>query len=95
MGINSRQIKERAIEFEDQYDEAKTEAMRDFLNDNINDCSWEDIERELPDMLTNFEFPDCADWCYTQVDNELADIGDQQRDLERDREWEEQDDLSR
>ena len=97
MGMNSKQIKERAISYEDEYEDAMDEAFNqefwDFIKGYVG-TQGENLsisECDVQGFMDSFTFPDSADWCYTQVDNELADIGDQQRDLERDREWEEQD----
>ena len=96
MGINSRRIKERAMEIYESgdYQEARDEAFNDELRDFL--CDEEHVlnpgiitEEDIQGFMDSFTFQDEMDWCYDKVDGELADIGDQQRDAERDRAWEE------
>ena len=83
---------------EDSYAYISSQGIFDGMDaESIDDSTIEEIAAGLTDQQQedymeiwyNFTFEDIGDWCFTQVDNELADIGDQQRDLERDRAWEE------
>lgn len=85
---------------EESYAYTSSKEMFDGMDaESINDSTIEEVSAGLTDQQQddylevwyNFTFEDVGDWCFTQVDNELCDIGDQQRDLERDRAWEEQD----
>ena len=88
MGRNSRAIKNRAIELLEGFDEAMDEKFsdefRDFIKPMLADndvITYDDIQG----FLDSFETPDENEWAFEQVDAELADIEDQQMELERDR----------
>lgn len=94
MGYNANRIKERAAEFEDQYNDTMIKELNEQLDECIKGEDVVDIDPDdIMEIVTEWKnkLPDIGDWCFTQVDNELSDIGDQQRDAERDRAWEEQD----
>ena len=92
-------LQEISDEFgEESYPYTASEEMFDGMDaDSIESSVMEEVSAGLTDqeqedymeIWYNFSFPEMGDWCFTQVDNELAEIGDQQRDLERDRAWEE------
>ena len=87
--IRTREIKARAEELLEGYQEARDEEfdiqfsqfMRDTLKDN--DIITED---DVQGFLDSFDFPDEDTWSFDAVQSELDDIGDQQMELARDRE---------
>lgn len=83
---------------EESYAYTSSKEMFDGMDaESIDTSTMEEVAAGLTDegeeiyleIWYNFTFPEVSDWCFTQVDNELCEIGDQQRDLERDRAWEE------
>ena len=98
MGINSKRIKDRASEILEsgEYQEARDEEFDRQFKDilmpqgvNTNLEKWALTEDDVQGFMDSFTFQDEMEWCFDKVDGELADIGDQQRDAERDRAWEE------
>jgi len=88
MGISSRQIKNRAIELLDDYDDAMDEKFSDEFRDFIKPMLADNdiiTEADIQGFIDSFEYPNENDWAFDKVDAELADIGDQQMELERDR----------
>ncbi len=86
MGMNSRRIKDRAIEFEEEYDEAKADQFRTELTDEMKGMEVTEMDIDFfQGFIDSFTFQDVSDWCFTQVDNELADIGDQQYQAHKER----------
>lgn len=82
---------------EESYPFTSSKEMFDGMDaDSIDSSVMEEISAGLTDaqqdefleIWYDFTFPEVSDWCFTQVDNALCDIGDQQRDLERERDWE-------
>ncbi len=77
MGMNSRRIKNRAMEFEEEYDEAKADQFRTELIDEMEGMEVEEMDIDFfQGFIDSFSFMDVSDWCFMMVDNELADIGD-------------------
>lgn len=116
MHFRTRDLKARAEEFEDDYDDAMIEKFLDEVADemgkdhyavessknwldgmeasDIDDDFAEEIAAGLTDadqetfmgIVTNFTLEDVNDWCWNKVNNEIADIGDQKYEEQRDRE---------
>ncbi len=90
MGFSSKKIKNRAIEIIESgdFDEAMNEKFNDEFRDFIkpmltdNDVITHD---DVQGFMDSFTVPDENEWAYEKVDAELADIGDQQYEEERDR----------
>ena len=94
MGRHSRMIKERAAEFDDQYDETMIEELKEVLADMLDGLDPTAVSSELiEETVVEWQdrLPDINDWCFDQVNNELDEIGDQKMEEARDRAWEEQD----
>ena len=89
MGINSRRIKDRAIELSEGYEDAMDDKFNDEFTDFLKTCNFpqEQITQDdIQGFMDSFTTPDEMDWAFEQVDNELADIGDQKY-----QEWKERD----
>jgi len=87
MGMNSRQIKDRACELSEGYEEARdyefNEQFRDFIAANLEDNTVFE-EDDIRGFLESFTFPEEGDWAMDQAMNELEDIGDQKYEQWRD-----------
>ncbi len=89
--MRNRDIKARAEELRDGYQEAMDEAFdtefKDFLKQyELCDISNTITEDDVQDFMDKFDFPDEDTWVFTEVDNELAEIGDMKMEEQRDRE---------
>ncbi len=87
MGRNSRRIKERAEELRDGYQEAAeydfSESFYEFIKHNEGKVI---TEEDVIEFMEGYNFPDEDTWVFTEVDNELAEIGDAKMEEARDRE---------
>jgi len=91
MGYNTNRLKERAMEFEEQYDEEMIEDLIEKIKESLDGQEASGIySTELEELITEWRdsLPDINEWCWDKVNSELDEIGDQQRDLERDMQWE-------
>ena len=79
MGRNSRRIKDRLEEIEEGYQDARDDAFNDEFVDFITGTPEDNklTEEDVQGFMDSFTFEDEADWCWTQLNNEEADIGDQ------------------
>ncbi len=77
--MRARDIKARAEEFEEQYDDAMTdkfnEEFREFIEPMLKteDAISED---DIQGFMDSFTVDDISDWCFDRVQSELDDIGD-------------------
>ena len=72
MGRNANRIKERAAEFEDQYNDKMIEDLNEQLADYIEGEDVLDIDpEEIMELVTAWKdkLPEIGDWCFDQVNN--------------------------
>ena len=91
MGRWTNQIKNRACELSEGYEEARDEAFSEELIDFLkpifadNDViTYDDIQG----FLDSFSFDEEGDWAMSKALSELDDIGDQQYEQMRDERYE-------
>ena len=84
--MRTRDLKALAEEkVELEYDEAKADAFRQELNDEMKDMETEEMDIDFfQGFLDSFTFSDAWDWAYAEVDNELNAIGDAKYEQMRD-----------
>ncbi len=75
--MRTNQIKARAEELLDNYQEARDVEFNEQFRDMFSIESEIITEDDLQGFLDNFTFPEEYDWAYDQVQSELDDIGDQ------------------
>ena len=75
--MRTRDIKARAEELADGYQEARDVEFNEQFRDMFSIESEIITEDDLQGFLDSFTFPDEGDWAYDQVQSELDDIGDQ------------------
>jgi len=97
MGINSKQIKERAMEicesndYQEARDEELTQQFQDFISDIVTinkykECEITKItEDDLQGFIDSFTFPDENDWCMEKACGEVDDYYDAKYEEEKDR----------
>jgi len=93
MGINSRRIKERAMEIceSDEYQEARDEAFDEELRDMFKHYFNEEEQKliitydDIQGFLDSFTFPSENVWCMEKACGEADDYGDMKMEEERDR----------
>ena len=89
MGINSKRIKERAIEIceSDDYQLAKDEEFHEYFCKEIDESTKEFIwtEEEVQELINNFTFPDEDEWCMEKACGEVDDYYDAKYEEEKDR----------
>ncbi len=79
MGMNSRKIKNRAIEFEEEYNERMIEELMEQISTYVDGIDPISVSSELIEEIVvewQDRLPDVSDWCFMMVENELADTGD-------------------
>ena len=79
--MTARQMKDRACELSEGYEEARDEAFNEeflmtFINSNGNLLKL--TEDDVRGFLESFTFPEEGEWAMDQAQNELEEIGDQQ-----------------
>ena len=87
MHIRTRDMKARAEELSEGYQEARDEEFTSqFLEEfpesriEINGITEDDIQG----FLDSFTFEDEADWAWSKMESEIDDIGDQMHEQARD-----------
>ncbi len=86
MHIRTRDLKARAEELEDGYEEAKAEAFTREVTDEMEGMEVEEMDIDFfQGCIDSFTFPDSGDWAWSQMESEIDEIGDQQYELEKDR----------
>ncbi len=86
MHIRTRDLKARAEELEDGYEEAKAEAFTREVTDEMEGMEVEEMDIDFfQGCIDSFTFPDSGDWAWSQMESEIEEIGDQQYELEKDR----------
>ncbi len=77
MGRNSRKIKNRAIEFEEEYDEAKAEQFRTEIKDEMEGMDVYEMDIDFfQGFIDSFSFPDRSDWAMDKACGEADDYAD-------------------
>jgi len=90
MGRNSRQIKDRACELAEGYEEARDEEFnmqfQDFITalDAFNTVTYDDVQG----FMDSFTFPEESDWAMDKAESELEDIEDQRYEQWKDERYE-------
>lgn len=85
--MRTRDMKARAEEYEEQYDEAMIDDLRDELEVYFADIPADSINPNTIYEIVeawNSKLPEVWDWCHDQVQSELDDIGDQMHEQRRD-----------
>jgi len=80
--MTARQMKDRACELSEGYEEARDDAFNDEFRDMFKHCfdksnlvlTYDDVQG----FLDSFTFQEEGEWAMDQAQNELEDIGDQQ-----------------
>ena len=78
--MRTNQLKARVETFEDQYDEAMIDDLKEVINNLLDDQSVDDIDLDeiyVEMQAWDSKRPTMWDWCFDQVQSELDDIGDQ------------------
>jgi len=76
--LRTRDYKAKLEEYENQYQEARDDVFdQEFTLEFVeNNTLMYITEDDIQGFLDSFTFPDEADWCAIQVQNELETIGD-------------------
>jgi len=85
--MRTNQIKARAEELAEGYQDARDEAFNDEFYDEFTDTGMLTTsltEDDVQGFLDSFTFPDKWDWAFDAVQSELDDIGDQKYEQMRD-----------
>ena len=89
--IRTRDMKARAEELADGYQDARDEEFRDQFIDMFMTTNNEGevlmkefTEDDAQGFLDSFTFPDENEWCWTAMESELDDIGDQEYEMLKD-----------
>ena len=86
--MTARQMKDRACELSEGYEEARDEAFNEEFKDMFIHCfDKKNLVLTVDDaqgFLDSFTFPEEGEWAMDQAQNELEDIGDQQYEQWRD-----------
>ena len=76
--MRTNQIKARAEELAEGYEEAKMEEFTNQLLDELDNMEFSELDSDFfQGLLDSFTFPDEWDWAFDAVQSELDDIGDQ------------------
>ena len=91
MGINSRQIKNRAMEIleSDEHQEARDEEFSNQFIDFIKPMLYDNdviTEDDVQGFIDSFDFPDEDEWAIDKACSEADDYGDMKMEEARDRE---------
>jgi hypothetical protein len=88
--MRTRDIKARAEELLEGYDEARAEAFYEEFEDMfvVNGALAPIDEDDVQGFIDSFTFPDEDEWAYDQVENEIADIEDQRYQQMKDERYE-------
>jgi hypothetical protein len=88
--MRTRDIKARAEELLEGYDEARAEAFYEEFEDMfvVNGALAPINEDDVQGFIDSFTFPDEDEWAYDQVENEIADIEDQRYQQMKDERYE-------
>ena len=82
--IRRRDLVARAEEFESEYDITMIKELLSQINETIEEQEAKDVYAEdIETIVVKWQdaLPDINDWCWAQVNNEIEDIADQQRQL--------------
>ncbi len=82
--MRTRDKKARIEELSERYQDAYDEEFNDQFKNVFSGTELITFE-DVQNFLDNFDFEEEYDWCWTQLDNELADAGDAAMELARDR----------
>lgn len=85
--MRTRDIKARAEEYEEQYDEAMIDDLKDAINDYLDGLSADSVSPdtiyEIVEEWNNI-LPDVWDWCHDQVQSDIDSYEDAKYEQMRD-----------
>ena len=87
MGLNSRRLKERAAEYEDEYNSTMVYELNEILADYLDGCDVDDISAmEMHDIVEEWhsKLPEVWDWCYDMANSDLEAYEDARYEEMRD-----------
>ena len=87
--MTTRDKKARIEEIAEGYDDAKDEEFNNqfvdmFKSISKTNTSSKVTQDDIQGFLDSFTFEDEGDWCWTQLNNEIADAGDAKYEQMRD-----------
>lgn len=83
--MRSRDIKARAEELAEGYEDARAEAFITELSDLMDALHVDDMDIDFfQGFIDSFTFPEEGDWAFDAVQSELDDIGDAKYEQMRD-----------